>query len=123
MKFYLETTKWPDSVPNHVYLLSDDKSKAYGYVRHGTDFVFTFSKPFGFGTKGRKFEEVANTFNYNLEPEITNTEVLADKALKVWTIAGSKGNTYTVTLKGSTLSCSCPGYTYRRQCKHTESVA
>jgi len=123
MKFFQETTVWGDNVPNHVYLLSDDKSKLYAYVKHGTDTVFTFKKPIkGFSTKGRTFREVANTYNYKLEKEEVNTEVLADVALKRWTVQGSKGNTYTVTLKGKTLVCSCPGHTYRGKCKHTEEV-
>jgi len=34
-------------------------------------------------------------------------------------IAGSKGNTYTVTVvSGFGKSCICPGFTYRKQCKH-----
>lgn len=122
MKFFQETTVWGYNTPNHVYLLSDDKSKMYAYVRHGTDTVFTFKKPIGISARGRKFMEVANTYNYKLEQEETSTEVLADVAVKRWTVPGSKGNTYTVTLKGKTLVCSCPGHTFRGKCKHTAEL-
>ena len=35
-------------------------------------------------------------------------------------IPGSKGNTYILTVdkKYNNKSCSCPGFTYRRNCKH-----
>lgn len=36
------------------------------------------------------------------------------------TVKGSKGNVYTLTRQPSgKWSCSCPGYSYRRFCKHT----
>jgi hypothetical protein len=35
------------------------------------------------------------------------------------TVTGSKGNTYTVTTTyDGKVTCDCPGYTYRRTCKH-----
>jgi len=124
MKFFQETTVWTDKTPNHVYLLSDDKTTMYAYVRQGTKEVFTFKKPIkGFSTRGRKFVEVPNKWKYKLQEEEVNTEVLADTVVKQWTVQGSKGNTYTVTLKGKTLVCSCPGHTYRGKCKHLAEVS
>lgn len=38
------------------------------------------------------------------------------------TVAGSKGNTYTVIKEGSRASCTCPGFSFRRTCKHLEMV-
>lgn len=37
---------------------------------------------------------------------------------RTWIVAGSKGNTYTVTEENGRRSCTCPGYQFRRQCKH-----
>ena len=54
-----ETTKWTGSssnTPNHIYVLSDDKSKMYGYVRAGTLEHKTFSKAMGFDPRGRTFK-------------------------------------------------------------------
>jgi hypothetical protein len=41
----------------------------------------------------------------------------------VWPIVGSKGNTYEVELHHKGFSCSCPGFSFRGQCKHTVAVA
>lgn len=37
---------------------------------------------------------------------------------RVWHVAGSKGNTYTVTEDGGRRECTCPGFTFRKDCKH-----
>lgn len=37
---------------------------------------------------------------------------------RVWTVEGSRGNTYTVTQQGSKMSCTCPGFQFRRHCRH-----
>jgi hypothetical protein len=38
------------------------------------------------------------------------------------TVAGSKGNTYTVIKEGSRSSCTCPGFGFRKTCKHLTMV-
>jgi len=38
------------------------------------------------------------------------------------TVAGSKGNTYTVIKEGSRATCTCPGYSFRKTCKHLSMV-
>ena len=39
--------------------------------------------------------------------------------LQTYTVAGSKGAVYTVTiLPTGKRSCTCPGYNFRRTCKH-----
>lgn len=42
--------------PNHLYILSDDKTKMYGYVMAGTGQKKAFSRPHSFDARGRKFE-------------------------------------------------------------------
>ncbi|UCG54225.1 MAG: hypothetical protein JSV32_06440 [Dehalococcoidia bacterium] len=39
-----------------------------------------------------------------------------------WEVAGSKGNKYKVKLIGNKYTCTCPGYTYRKKCKHSEEI-
>ena len=41
---------------------------------------------------------------------------------RVWEIAGSKGNTYTVTEISGKRTCTCPGFTYRHSCRHISEV-
>jgi len=36
-------------------------------------------------------------------------------------VVGSKGDTYTVTDNGGTWTCTCPGFGWRRKCKHVEA--
>lgn len=35
-----------------------------------------------------------------------------------WTVTGSKGQSYTVTQEGVKYSCTCPGYQFRKSCRH-----
>lgn len=51
-----ETTVWPDKTKNHIYVLSDDKRKMYGYVKQGTLEAQKFSKPMSFDARGRTFK-------------------------------------------------------------------
>lgn len=38
-------------------------------------------------------------------------------------VQGSKGNTYTVAKESGRITCTCPGFTFRGQCKHMAEVA
>ena len=40
-----------------------------------------------------------------------------------WKVEGSNGNQYTVTKLGSGLHCSCPGFGFRKKCKHSKKIA
>lgn len=41
---------------------------------------------------------------------------------KTFQVAGSKGNTYIVTQNDMHYSCTCPGFQFRKQCKHIDSI-
>ena len=40
--------------------------------------------------------------------------------ITTYKVPGSTGITYTITISEKSINCSCPGFTYRRRCKHTE---
>jgi hypothetical protein len=40
-----------------------------------------------------------------------------------WKVEGSNGNQYTVTKLSGRLHCSCPGFVFRKKCKHTKKIA
>jgi hypothetical protein len=40
-------------------------------------------------------------------------------AERIIQIAGSKGSTYFLTVGAKGRSCSCPGFSFRKSCKHT----
>lgn len=112
MKFYQETTVWDGNVPNHIYLLNTDKSKLYGYIKSGTQETQVFRKAIQFDQRGRRFVEVTQLGEIDLD------EVRSEK----WEFTGSKGDTYIVQKIDDVLKCSCPGYTYRGDCKHIKQV-
>jgi hypothetical protein len=113
LKFYKETTAWDGNIPNHIYLLTTDKSSMFGYIRRGTEEAVTFKKPYRFDVRGRQFIEVKELGEINLDEVKSET----------WTFTGSKNNTYIVQKMDNVLKCSCPGYTYRGDCKHVKEVA
>jgi hypothetical protein len=112
MKFYQETTAWDSNMPNHIYLLSTDKSRMYGYIKRGTDDAVTFKKPYRFDVRGRKFVEVKALGEIDLDQVKS----------KQWEFTGSKGDVYVVQKIDNMLKCTCPGFTYRGDCKHVKSV-
>ena len=43
--------------------------------------------------------------------------------IKTYKIPGSGNNVYTIRIsENKIVDCSCPGFTYRRRCKHTEKT-
>ena len=54
--------------------------------------------------------------------EAVNGVMLVADAQTQWIVQGSKGNKYTVKLTGKGYSCTCPGYTFRKTCKHIEGI-
>lgn len=112
MKVLQETTVWPGSTPNHVYFVDDSRSKMFGYVPAGTDQAQRFSRPLPFGVKGRSFQIVDNRWNFQDKID----------AARTWTVTGSKGDEYTVTETDGALTCSCSGFRFRGQCRHTKEI-
>lgn len=41
-------------------------------------------------------------------------------AVKTWQVEGSRGAVYTVTQRGADKTCTCPGFTFRKLCKHVQ---
>jgi hypothetical protein len=45
-----------------------------------------------------------------------------DSAVKTFSIKGSKGDTYTVTVGSGKMHCTCSGFQFRKSCKHVKEV-
>lgn len=88
----------------------------YGYVQSGNGLVQTMRTPYRFHVRGRKFKEVENTWNFQVE------EKESKPAGKTWTVAGSKGNSYTVTQELGSWTCTCTGFKYHGDCRHIKSI-
>ena len=94
--------------PPHVYLL--DGNNLVAYIQHTTTAPFYFKRPIkGFSKSGRKFEKlVKNPFDIDIPTQLIE-------------VNGSKGNVYYVDPEAKT--CTCPGYSFRRACKHILDLA
>lgn len=46
-----------------------------------------------------------------------------DLNTKIWNVKGSKGNKYVVTRTASKWDCTCPGFTFRKTCKHVSELS
>lgn len=103
-----ETTVW-DNVkvqPNHTYLMDGDKAVAY--IKWGEGDAFYFKKPLRIDKRGRKFEALgSNPFTAKIVSNMIRVE-------------GSKGAVYEID--PDTKTCTCPGFTFRGNCKHITEV-
>lgn len=105
-----ETTVWAGNCTNHKYILSDNRMTMYGYIKSGDRLPTMFKKPIGFSATARKFVVLVRTKD-------------VDPDSRSWTVTGSKGNIYNVTRREGVFHCTCPGSTYRGQCKHIEQFS
>ena len=56
--------------------------------------------------------------------EISGAQVNFDiNDSKTIVVQGSKGNTYIVTKENGKVSCSCPGFGFRKSCRHIKEIA
>ena len=97
-----ETTKWEGNVSNGIYHVN-----ASGHLVQHNDKKFK-SPIKRFDKRGRKFNKIDQY-----------EDVSAPRTSNVIIVQGSKGNTYTI----EDGKCSCPGYTFRGDCKHVKAIA
>lgn len=114
MEAVRETTVWTGvdyRQPNHDYLLDGDRVVAYR--PWGTGEIIRGSGKLKIDRRGRKFVPLdPNPFLGLDEPQ---------KEPMVVEVQGSKGAVYQVNLEEKT--CTCPGYTFRGECKHIKEIA
>lgn len=114
MKWYSETTAYTDGIANGTYLLDDGKTKLYAYVAPGTSTPKQFKNPIKIDTRGRKF--VVSSTQYKI---VTQEE---EPEGRTWEVVGSKGDVYRVTEVNGHLDCTCSGFKFRGDCRHTKEV-
>lgn len=93
--------------PAHIYLL--DGTTLVAYIKAGTTEPFYFKNGIkNFDKRGRSFVKAdKNLFKVHVETAVIEVQ-------------GSKGKTYYVDPE--TRTCTCPGYTFRGNCKHVEAL-
>ena len=90
----------------------------YAYIKSTGVNVERFRLPIKFSVSRRKFQEVANTWNF----EIEEAEV-AEVTGKQYQVPGSKGAIYTVTDDHGSWSCTCPASKWQKgECKHIKQL-
>jgi hypothetical protein len=103
MEALREVTDW--ATPNHTYLL--DGTTLVAYIKQGTTEPFYFSKGIkNFDKRGRKFEKA----DIGLFEQAASSNLIE--------VQGSKGAVYYVDPELH--SCTCPGFTFRGKCRHTD---
>jgi hypothetical protein len=113
MEAVRETTAWTGldyPSPNHDYLLDGDKIVAYR--PWGTAEIRVLSGKIKIDRRGRRFEKLTP------DPFEIPSAITADPT--VVEVQGSKGQIYRVDTAAGT--CTCPGFTFRGQCKHLEQI-
>ena len=122
MKYFQETTDWGSNhVQNHIYYLTDDKRKMVGYIKAGAKKLVKFSKPMNFDPKGRKFT-VLPLKGESDSVYFPSTEE-AKPSGQVIEVEGSGGKKYFLNKIAGKWNCTCPGFMFRRKCRHAESMS
>lgn len=114
MKFYQETTVWPDGLPNGIYALNDSKTKMYAFVAAGQTKAKVFKNPITIDTRKRTFVVVKGRFGTDLKEPVADTPR--------WTVTGSKGDKYVVEKTDHGYNCSCSGFKFRGSCRHIKEI-
>jgi hypothetical protein len=82
------------------------------------------------GQDGKRYAISGNTW-IEVPPETTfedlpmymvvkQREDIQQQGEALWQVTGSKGSSYTVSLRESQWSCTCAGFGWRRRCKHID---
>ena len=73
---------------------------------------------------GKWIEVPDGTTLADVDKYVIHVRPAGTKLVDSWQVEGSRGNVYTIRRQESgELSCSCPGFGWRRKCKHTAAVA
>ncbi len=107
-----EITDWGNAaVKNGVYHINDHDELVAFHPAGGE--LKEFKTPMKRFSRARRKFTILDTY----EDENANSNV---KRIEV---IGSKGNIYYVSDEDGKISCTCPGYKFRGNCKHVNEVA
>jgi hypothetical protein len=108
MKAYREIDTYKDfDLPDSILYIKGDL--LYATKPQGQP-IRILTTPLKIDRRGRKFEELRGVEMPDLNSQVEVKEV-----------KGSKGNTYYITMTDDP-TCSCPGYTFRGNCKHIKEL-
>jgi hypothetical protein len=120
LKILEEVTDWkvPYRQPNHVYLMSGDRVIAMSrWGKEPPEYLASQSR---IDRRGRKFIEVKrNRWGFDMKVSMIQDEKPRGET---WTVTGSRGDEYTVSLQDGRWSCTCPGAMFRGACRHIAQI-
>lgn len=77
-------------------------------------------------TKNKEFPVSTITLSSVIELESMDGKKVATEQIpaapETWVVKGSRGDQYTVTRTDSKYTCTCPGFVFRRNCKHIKEI-
>ena len=126
MKYFLETTVYSDgTAKNGHYYLSDDRMYMVAYQAPGQTEYKRFKSPIRIDKRGRTFKVVApgepDSVYIIKSPDIA-LQTPSKPASNAVEVTGSNGTTYYVTKSSNTYVCTCQGFSFRRKCRHIDSI-
>ena len=113
MEAVREITVWSVEFrqPNHDYLLDGDRVVAYR--KWGEGEIIASPSRLKIDRRGRKFVKLDPNpfegFGEEIKPMVVE-------------VKGSKGQTYFLSNPGEGWHCTCPGFTFRGECKHIKEM-
>lgn len=120
MKYFQEVTEWVGSprAINHVYYMDDDKTQAVGYIKFGQGDLIKFKNPIRLDVRGRNFVVVKDKKTESDEKYFPKQEINKNRI----TVQGSNDKEYYLEKVGSKYTCTCPGFVFRHNCKHVDTM-
>jgi hypothetical protein len=115
MEAVREVTVWSVEFrqPNHDYLLDGDRVVAYR--KWGEGEIIASPSRLKIDRRGRKFVK--------LDPNPFEALQLNEREKPlVVEVKGSKGQTYFLSNPGGEWHCTCPGFSFRGECKHIKEM-
>ncbi len=107
-RYYFRTSEWADRVYVGT-VIADEK-----WTPDTSFQLFTGINSFPVSTISLEF---VHELKYADGTEAKKESV---EAANSWVVKGSKGEDYIVTKRNGKCRCTCPGFTFRHKCKHTE---
>ena len=106
-----EITDWGDTpIKNGVYHVNEHDQLVAYHPPMGE--LKEFKTPMKRFSRARRKFTVLDTYeDENIDTSVERIE-----------FTGSKGNIYVVTVDNGNVKCTCPGYKFRGQCKHSSEV-
>jgi len=113
----------PMYAKRHIYqMYIDEYQTFYGEPIKSPSWVDTDSMCLSAAELPAKFRVIPKYLIVSMDDKQVSYERPYQAIIKTITVPGSKGSSYVVTIDGHKKTCTCPGFSFRRNCKHILAV-